>query len=109
MTRDKQLRSVSVQTVRTKQKLDQALNMKEFAVLAGIAYSVAREWFQLTGFPAIQGKVFWQDFVLWRRAKHLPKGPVTGSPEPNPVLVKSHLDALQQFPPRAARILADSK
>lgn len=109
MTRDKQLRSISIQTVKTKQRLDQALNVKEFAVLAGISYSVAREWFQLTGFPAIQGKVFWQDFVLWRRAKQLPNGSITGSPEPNPTQAKSSLDRLQQFPPRAARILADSK
>lgn len=109
MTHDKQLRSISIHAVRSKQKLDQALNVKEFAVLAGISYSVAREWFQLTGFPAIQGKVFWQDFVLWRRAKQLPKGSITGSPEPNPAHVKSHSDTLQQFPPRAARILADSK
>jgi hypothetical protein len=45
MTRDRQLRSVKLRVVRAKQRQGQALNIKEFAVLAGIARSVAREWF----------------------------------------------------------------
>ena len=107
MTRDKQLRSISIQAVRSKQKLDQALNVKEFAVLAGISYSVAREWFQLTGFPTIQGKVFWQDFVIWRRAKQHPQASITDVPKTD--YAESRLGASLQLPPRAARILADLK
>ena len=44
-----------------------------FAVLAGVSYSVAREWFQLHSFPAVCGKIFWQDFVLWRRTRNSSK------------------------------------
>ena len=42
MSRDTQLQDV---------RLDQALNTKEFAVLAGSSYSSAREWFRSPGFP----------------------------------------------------------
>ena len=43
------------------------MNAKEFAVLAGVGYSTAREWFRLPGFPVLRGLVFWGDFVEWRR------------------------------------------
>ena len=46
-----------IDTVLRKRDLGQALNIKEFAVLAGISYSVAREWFQLKGFPRFEGVV----------------------------------------------------
>ncbi len=66
MTTDKQLRGIRLADVLERRRLDQALNVKEFAVLAGISYSVAREWFQIKGFPRVQGVVFWKDFVKWR-------------------------------------------
>lgn len=66
MTTDKQLRGIKLADVLEKRRLDQALNVKQFAVLAGIPYSVAREWFQIKGFPRVQGVVFWKDFVDWR-------------------------------------------
>ena len=69
MTDDKQLRGVRLKDVLEKRRLDQALNAKEFAVLAGISYSAAREWFRLSGFPVFRGVVFWQDFVQWRTAQ----------------------------------------
>jgi hypothetical protein len=50
--------------------LDQALNAKEFAVLAGVSYSAARSWFRMPGFPVLRGVVFWQDFVQWRSAQN---------------------------------------
>jgi hypothetical protein len=53
-----------------KRRLEQALNAKEFAVLAGIACFTAREWFRLPGFPIFRGVVFWQDFTQWRMAQH---------------------------------------
>jgi hypothetical protein len=70
MTRDKQLLGVRFEHVLEKSRRDQALNAKEFAVLAGISYSSAREWFQLPGFPRVQGVVFWQDFVEWRKTRN---------------------------------------
>src|ERR1041384_3245365 len=69
MTRDKQLFNVDLSQMLEKRRLDQALNAKEFAVLAGISYSAARAWFKQPGFPAFSGVVFWQDFVEWRKAK----------------------------------------
>ena len=66
MSRDKQLSSVSVDELVEKRRLAQALNAKEFAVLAGVSYATAREWFRLSGFPVFRGVVFWQDFERWR-------------------------------------------
>jgi hypothetical protein len=69
MTHDKQLQTVTLDTVVEKRRLAQALNAKEFAVLVGVSYSAAREWFRLPGFPVFRGVVFWQDFERWRDAQ----------------------------------------
>lgn len=69
MPRDRQLRNISLNRVLQKRQLDQALNVKEFSIAAGISYSAARHWFRLPGFPTFCGVVFWQDFVKWRQAK----------------------------------------
>jgi hypothetical protein len=81
MNNDKQLRTVNVKEVFAKRNRDQALNAKEFAVLAGIGYSKALEWFRKPGFPACDGVVFWTDFIAWRRRQSLPIGP---APTMNP-------------------------
>jgi hypothetical protein len=70
MSRDKQLRDVKLEEVVEKRRLNQALTAKEFAVLAGISYSTARDWFHTPGFPAFRGVVFWPDFEEWRREKN---------------------------------------
>jgi hypothetical protein len=109
MTRDKQLREIKLQAVRRKCAADQALNIKEFAVAAGISYSVARAWFQTTGFPQLHGKIFWQDFVLWRRARCV-KGnvPVADSVASGINDLGNHAAKPDpQWPPRAAKILAE--
>jgi hypothetical protein len=81
MTQDKQLHRVSLDRVVEKRRLGQALNAKEFAVLAGISYSAAREWFRLPGFPVFRGFVFWQDFTDWRRASaRVNEGSVESTP-----------------------------
>lgn len=109
MTSDKQLKGIKLQAVRIKRDADQALNMKEFAVLAGVSYSVAREWFHAPGFPALFGKVFWADFVLWRRIQNrsnsLPSSnrSENGEPEYKPGFHKTS----RQWPARAANILAE--
>jgi len=112
MTREKQLRGINIQAARLKRDSDQALNAKEFAVLAGISYSVAREWFHLSGFPAVRGMVFWGDFVLWRRTQNCPKSPRSSVPnenrEPGNVELKSSSPRFDyQWPARAANILAE--
>jgi hypothetical protein len=75
MPQDKQLRTVPLERVVEKRRLDQALNAKEFAVLAGVSYSAAREWFRLAGFPVFCGVVFWSDFERWRASQQRSAGP----------------------------------
>ena len=67
MAQDKQLSGIKLKVVLQKQRLGQALNAKEFAVLAGISYSTSREWFHIHNFPTFNGVVFWEDFVMWRQ------------------------------------------
>jgi len=113
VTSDKQLKGIKLQAVRMKRDADQALNIKEFAVLAGVSYSVAREWFHLPGFPAVLGKVFWGDFVLWRRTQNSARSPHSLSPADKSENGRvefglSPAKAPHQWPPRAASILADT-
>lgn len=68
---DKQLSGITFEDVLKKRQHDQALNAKEFAVLAGISYSTARDWFRSPGFPVFRSVVFWSDFVNWRQNTYL--------------------------------------
>jgi len=99
---DKQLRDIRLADVLEKRRLDQALNVKEFAVCAGVSYSTARGWFHLLGFPAFRGVVFWQDFVQWRTGgKH--------SKEPGEQIAPPNDDkAVSNLPPRAEQILREA-
>lgn len=109
MTRDKQLRSVKLANVLEKRRLGQALNLKEFAVSAGVSYSLAREWVQLPGFPRFQGVIFWEDFVQWR-VQHNFKTTLRAGPDQSGSAAK--LDPMQRgfsnLPARAAQILLET-
>ncbi len=107
MGNEKQVESVKLEEVLRKRELDQALNAKDFAILAGVSYSIARQWFRLPGFPAFRGFVFWSDFTEWRKGQFrcdsppvLSSAPVPSSPVGNPPLVG--------LPERAARILREA-
>jgi hypothetical protein len=100
--RDKQLRGISLDTVLEKRRLEQALNAKEFAVCVGVSYSTARSWFRLAGFPAFHGVVFWQDFVQWRSNQN-------GIAKPPESPKQSNAAQTSGFPPRAAKILRESR
>ena len=105
--RDKQLSGVALAAVLRKRQLGQALNAKEFAVLAGICYSTARSWFRLPGFPVIRGFVFWEDFARWRQARfanHADAQPEEGCP----LGQKSAQERITTLSPRASRILAEA-
>lgn len=108
MAHDKQLRSVKLSTVLRRRRLDQALNAKEFAVLAGVSYSTARTWFRQPGFPEICGVVFWTDFELWRRIRNgLPTG--IAAIEPKTAAVKNTAPEWDgRFTGRAVQILAEA-
>ena len=110
MSQDKQLRGVTLEAVLEKRRLEQALNAKEFAVLTGISYSSALEWFRVPGFPVFRGFVFWQDFAEWRRAQ---SGLGSGQSVPERPLQSEgagerHL-RIEDLPPRAARILLEDR
>jgi hypothetical protein len=101
---DKQLASVDSGEALAKRELGQALNIKEFAVLAGVSYSMARQWFRLPGFPLFEGVVFWKDFERWREQRAgLSGSNVGGRAEP----AESHPEPLEtNWSPQAAKILS---
>ena len=101
MNADKQLCNIQLAEVLEKRRLDQALNAKEFAVLAGISYSLARQWFRLPGFPVFRGVVFWQDFVQWRMDQN------RRSLEPVQKSIVPRND-VSNLPPRASKILLEA-
>ena len=105
MQDDKQLRGVRLTDVLEKRRLDQALNAKEFAVCAGVSYSTARSWFHLPGFPAFRGIVFWQDFVQWRSNRNQ----IADQTDNLLPSVDVQINALSSLPPRAAKILQESR
>jgi len=105
MTHDKQLLTVEMDQVLEKRRLDQALNAKEFAVLAGVSYATARAWFRLPGFPAFSGVVFWQDFIKWRNRK-TDSEPAHESTKPKISLPSSNHGGIV-FTGKAAQILAE--
>jgi hypothetical protein len=100
MTTDKQLRGIQLADVLEKRRLDQALNAKEFAVLIGVSYSTAREWFRLPGFPAFRGVIFWQDFVVWRTGN--------ASRIAEPPYARTKPVSTISLPPRAVKILQEA-
>ena len=65
-------------------------------MLAGISYATARQWFHRQGFPALQGLVFWQDFVTWRQRQH----GLAAEPAPAPKTI-----SLEALPEKARRLL----
>jgi hypothetical protein len=107
-SQDKQLRGISPDDVLKKRRLDQALNAKEFAVLAGISYSMARDWFRSPGFPVVpigtRPVVFWSDFEKWR-AKRMNEYILPAIPDE--VKNAASRPASRFLSPRAAQILSE--
>ena len=109
MSQDKQLRSIKLEDVLEKRRLDQALNAKEFAVAAGISYSTAREWFRFPGFPIFRGVLFWKDFELWRSAQtHLPSVVEQNARNIRRGEQNTFTKGDSTLPPRAAKILREA-
>lgn len=105
--RDKQLRHIAIEDVLEKRRLDQAMTAKEFAVLAGICYSTALDWFRSPGFPLFRGRVFWSEFAAWRGRQVnqyvLPRVHSAQDEGRGPIQA-GHL----RLPPQAAQILIDA-
>jgi|ERR1043165_1419619 hypothetical protein len=109
--RDKQLGKLELNEALRRRRLDQALNIKLFALAAGISYSLARDLFRQPGFPAVCGVVFWSDFVEWRHARTgltalKESASRTARPDDRPQ-PQTHSSLLKDLPPKAARILAE--
>lgn len=109
--RDKQLGKLELSEALRRRRLDQALNIKLFALAAGISYSLARDLFRQPGFPAVCGVVFWSDFVEWRHARTgltalKESASRTARPDDRPQ-PQSLSFFLKDLPPKAARILAE--
>jgi len=91
----------------------QSLNGRQFALLAGVSYHIARYWFRLPGFPNITGFVFWEDFVEWRHAhcglsafkEKARQTPVPSAPKIEP---RNFEDDVKEFGLRGAQILASA-
>jgi hypothetical protein len=108
MTRDKQLLGVELGQVIEKRRLDQALNAKEFAVLAGVSYSTARSWFRQPGFPCLSGVVFWGDFVRWRNAR-MGSGATSGRTQQATAIAPANAARAEaMFTGKAAQLLAEA-
>jgi hypothetical protein len=67
--REKQLRDVDRREVDDLVRCDRALKLKQFCLGAGLGYRAGLELSRLPGFPLIRGRVYWSDFVIWRRSQ----------------------------------------
>jgi hypothetical protein len=90
-----------------------ALSLREFAQAGGISYSLAIAFSKEPGFPIFHGKIWWEDFVMWRR-QAIQYSPHRSMLEDHPPdadhtvsesVPKSDLQV--SLPPRAARLLAE--
>lgn len=100
-------------TPEEKKSQGKALSLREFAQAGGITYSLAIALSKEPGFPIFHGKIWWEDFVIWRRQaiQHSPHRYTSEDPQPgaghtiDELVPKSDLQA--SLPPRAARLLAE--
>ena len=91
----------------------QGSQLREFAQAGGISYSLAIALSKEPGFPIFHGKIWWEDFVMWRRQaiQHSPHHymledhPPDAGHKADESIPKSDLQA--SLPPRAARLLAE--
>jgi hypothetical protein len=68
MSREKQLQGIDRRKVVAKVARGESITLKELAVYCGQSYSPVRAW-QDQGLPLLSGKIFIEDFVIWRRRK----------------------------------------
>ena len=103
MKPDRQLAGISFAMADQRRRKNQPLNGKEFSAASATPYSAVRKLFREPGFPLINGRVYWSDFVLWRRRRFsLDVAPLT-SPADSPA--NGHASTPGTFPVRARRIL----
>lgn len=65
---EKRLSKLDAAEVRAKAERNESLTLKELAVWTGYSYNVVRSWQgDFPYLPMLNGKIFPEDFVLWRR------------------------------------------
>jgi hypothetical protein len=92
-------------------KPEKALSKRAFMQITGFSFQAARQIWNDPSFPKVAEKVFWSDFVAWRR-RNL-KAPRSHTP-PNPAPDAGHTTneptpksgSQVALPPRAARLRA---
>lgn len=96
-----------------KREQNKALNLREFAQAGGISYSLAITLAREPGFPVFHGKIWWEDFVMWRR-QAIQNSPRHSRLEDHPPDADHRAyesvptnDSPNALPPRAARLLAE--
>jgi hypothetical protein len=100
-------------TPEEKRSQGKALSLREFAQAGGISYSLAISLSKEPGFPIFHGKIWWDDFVMWRRQaiQHSPRHhtPEDHLPDAGHTVDESapKNDLQASLPPRAARLLAE--
>lgn len=76
---DKQLSNIRLESVIAKIAAGLTINLKELSVRTGINYTEVRAWrHAVPPLPLIGGKLFYEDFLLWKARKlGLESGPHT--------------------------------
>jgi len=92
-------------------KAERAMSKRNFMKVTGFSHQNAQKLWSDQSFPLVAGKVFWSDFVAWRRRGF--QSPNLRMP-PNPGPDVDHKadapvrknDSPNALPPRAARLRA---
>ena len=90
---------------------EKALSKRAFARETGFGQRKVTEIWSEPSFPVVAGKVFWSDFVLWRR-RNLPPQRCASAPDEQPRVDRTPCapaqmsDSHVSLRPRAARLAA---
>jgi hypothetical protein len=106
MKPDRQLAGISFAMADQRRRKNQPLNGKEFSAASATPYSAVRKLFREPGFPLINGRVYWSDFVLWRH-RRFGLDPLRHGQADGRSGVRTATPGT--FPPQARRILEDMR
>ena len=68
MLMDKSLSHIDAEALRARVAAGQAINLRELSAFTGFSYSIVRRWLD-AGLLMIDGRIFHDDFVEWRRRR----------------------------------------
>gem|GEM_PF-3267671 len=89
---------------------ERPLSKRAFIRVSGFGQKSVNEIWKQPAFPLVCGKVYWSDYVLWRRRNIQPASPPVAPSEPEICNIPHPLAKVRlsptSLPPRAARLLA---